>query len=133
MVVYKMINQKPEELSPLVLAYMGDSVYELFVREKVIENNPNLAAHKLHIEAIKYVSAPAQSKSCQTVCLMLDEKEEAVFKRGRNAKSHTAAKNASITDYRRATGLEALFGYLYLKGETHRLYELMDAAFKSAK
>lgn len=124
--------KKPSEYSPLVLAYIGDAVYEVYTRERILSENPDMPAHKLHTENIKYVKADAQSHSVSVVAEILTEEETAVLKRGRNAKSKMSPKNADIVDYRRATGLEALFGYLHLKGEGDRLLELMKMAFENS-
>ena len=121
------------DYAPLSLAYIGDGVYELYVRSRIIKENPNLPAHKLHKEAIKYVKAEAQSRSIEAMLPYLTEAETAQFKRGRNAKSPTSAKNASIVDYRRATGFEALIGFLYINKSDERLNELMTIAFDNAK
>lgn len=121
--------KNPLEYPPLVLAYIGDAVYEVYTRERVLLKNPNMPAHKLHVENIKYVKAHSQSNSASAVEPMLTEEERAVFKRGRNAKSGTTPKNADVLEYRRATGLETLFGYLHLNGEGERLNELMAIAF----
>lgn len=131
MVVYQMMKN-PLEYSPLVLAYMGDAVYEVYTRERLLEENSDMPAHKLHIENIKYVKAGAQSKSVSAIEPILTEEEMNVFKRGRNAKSKAVPKNADIVEYRRATGLEALFGYLHLSGKRERLSELMAIAFDNA-
>ena len=121
------------DYAPLSLAYIGDGVYELYVRSRIIKENPDLPAHKLHKEAIKYVKAEAQSRSIEAMLPYLTEAETAQFKRGRNAKSPTSAKNASIVDYRRATGFEALIGFLYINKSNERLDELMTIAFDNAK
>ena len=121
-----------EQYSPLALAYIGDGVYELYVRTRVIEEHPTMPAHKLHLQTVKYVKAQAQAKSIHNMLELLSDKETAIFKRGRNAKSYTSAKNASITDYRHATGFEALIGYLYITKQTERLNELMKVAFEYA-
>lgn len=132
MVIYQMMKN-PSQYSPLVLAYIGDAVYEVYTRERILSENPDMPAHKLHKENIKYVKAHAQSRSVLEVEKMLTEEEAAVFKRGRNAKSGTSPKNAEILEYRRATGLETLFGYLHLKSEKDRLLELMKTAFENAE
>lgn len=124
--------KKPKQYSPLSLAFVGDAVYEQFVRLKVIEENPDMPASKLYKETVKRVQAHAQSVSMNTVCDMLSEDELEMFKRGRNAKSVTSPKNADITEYRRATGLETLVGYLYMTGDEDRLYEVMTAAYNAA-
>lgn len=125
-------TKKPCQYPPLVLAYIGDGVYEVYVRSRLLAENPELPAHKLHVLAIRRVKAHAQSNSMLTVEPMLSEEEEAVYKRGRNAKSATVPKNADVADYRRATGFEALVGFLYLKGEQNRLEEIMEAAYLHA-
>lgn len=109
--------------SPLTLAYVGDGVYELMVRSH-IAGGENMPVNKLHRLATSYVAACYQSAYLELLLPLLTEQEMEIFKRGRNAKSHTAAKNMSILDYRRATGLEALFGYLHLTGQQQRLEEL---------
>ncbi|MCD8181066.1 MAG: Mini-ribonuclease 3 [Firmicutes bacterium] len=124
--------KKPSQFSPLTLAYIGDGVYELFVRTRVIEEHENLPPHKLHKKTVQYVKAHSQSNSINAMSEYLTEDETAVFKRGRNAKSNTTPKNADIADYRRATGFEALIGFLYLSGETDRLNELMNIAYENA-
>lgn len=124
--------ERPELLSPLVLAYIGDSVYEIFVRNELVLAHRDMPVHKLHVEAVKYVRAHAQSNSIRTLEKMLTEEEETVYKRGRNAKSPTVPKNADVNEYRRATGFESLIGYLYLSGKQERLNDIMRAAFDSA-
>lgn len=125
-------TKKPCQYPPLVLAYVGDSVYEVYVRTRLLAENPDMPAHKLHRLAIRCVKAHAQSNSMIAVEPILTEEEEAVYKRGRNAKSATVPKNADVADYRRATGFEALVGYLYLKGENTRLEKIMEAAYENA-
>ncbi len=121
----------PSILSPLVLAYIGDGVYELYVRNKLIEQFPTTPPSKLHKLSSAHVKAHAQSISMRTLEPMLTEKELSIYKRGRNAKSPTVPKNADVADYRRATGFEALMGYLYLNKEETRLLELMETAFSN--
>ena len=129
-----MINTEKSagQYSPLVLAYIGDAVYELYVRSRVIEENPDMPAYKLHNKTVKYVKAHAQANSIHFMLDMLTEEETSIYKRGRNAKSPTTAKNASLIDYRHATGLEALIGYLYISRNTARLEEIMKAAYDKA-
>ncbi len=122
-------NSKASQYSALVLAYIGDAVYEVFTREKILELNPNMPAHKLHVENVKYVRAKAQSNAMLKIEPILTEAELAVYKRGRNAKSATVPKNADTGEYRRATGFETLIGYLHLSGEKERLKEVMEIAF----
>ena len=116
--------------SPLTLAYIGDAVYDLIVRSVVVER-ANASANKLHQKTTKYVKASAQAAMILALQGELSEEEEAVFKRGRNAKSYTVAKNASMTDYRNATGFEALVGYLYLTGQNARILELVKKGCES--
>lgn len=125
-------NKKPSQFSPLALAYIGDGVYELFVRTKVIEEHENMPANKLHKKTVQYVKAHAQANSIDAMLPHLTENETAVYKRGRNAKSNTTPKNADMADYRKATGFEALIGFLYLSGENERLHELMNIAYENA-
>ena len=123
--VFHCEEQDVRAYSPLTLAYIGDGIYELVIRSVVVER-ANRSANDLHKKTVKYVKAPAQSAMIQVLEQELTEEEEAVYKRGRNAKSYTTAKNASMGDYRRATGFEALMGYLYLTGQTERLLYLVD-------
>lgn len=126
-----MSNQKPSLYSPLVLAYIGDGVYELFVRNKIVEEHPDMQPNKLHLLSIAHVKASAQSYSMTFIEPLLNDDELAIYKRGRNAKSSTVPKNADVAEYRRATGFEALIGYLYLKKNNERLSELMEIAYNS--
>ncbi len=126
------IKKSPSQYSPLALAYIGDGVYELYVRSRVIEENPDMPAHKLHKESVKFVKAHSQSNSIHSIIDMLNEDELAVFKRGRNAKSPTVPKNANLVDYRHATGFEALLGYLYLSQNSERLNQIMKIAYENA-
>lgn len=113
--------------SPLVLAYIGDAIYELILRTVVISKG-NKQVNKLHRETSRYAKAQAQAVMIDTLFPMLTEEEKDIYKRGRNAKSHTTAKNASVIDYRKATGFEALMGYLYLSDNLSRLTELVKEA-----
>lgn len=115
--------------SPLTLAYIGDAVYDLVIRTIVVER-ANRPANKLHKTVVRYVNAGTQAQMIMALEEELTEEEKAVYHRGRNAKSYTSAKNASIADYRKATGLEALFGYLYLQGKMDRLLRLVHRAFE---
>lgn len=110
--------------SPLTLAYIGDAVYEVIIRTVVVER-ANRAANELHKRTVRYVQAGTQAAMIEALLEELTEDEEAVYKRGRNAKSYTVPKNASIQDYRKATGFEALVGYLYLTGQTERMLHLV--------
>lgn len=122
-------NCDVNSLSPLTLAFIGDTVFDLFVRERLIclANRP---VGKLHNEAAKTVNAASQAKAVKKIMESLSPEEVAVFKRGRNSHANHKAKNASEGDYHYATGFEAVFGYLYLKGEIDRLRELFDMIIK---
>lgn len=109
--------------SPLTLAFMGDCVFEIVIRSIVVERG-NRQAGSLHKAKTAVVNAKVQARMIEALMEELTEEERAVYKRGRNAKPHTVAKNASVNDYRKATGLEALFGYLYLNGQEDRILEL---------
>ena len=109
--------------SPLTLAYIGDAIYELVIRTILVEKG-NTQVNKLHQRASKLVKASAQSEIIEKLKPYLTEEEMGIFKRGRNAKSFTMAKNASMSDYRRATGFEALMGYLYLTEQWDRMLDL---------
>lgn len=114
------------EYSPLVLAYIGDSIYDLAVRTMLVER-ANCQVQKLHRHACSLVKASAQAQMMEVLLPLLTEEELQVYKRGRNAKSGTKARNATVRDYRVATGFEALMGYLYLKKDTKRMVDLMCA------
>ena len=113
--------------SPLTLAYIGDAVYEIVIRTIIVEKG-NAPVNKLHHKASSLVKAVAQKEAMERILPLLTKEEEAVYKRGRNAKSYTSAKNASIIDYRIATGFEALMGFLYLTGKNERMLELVKIA-----
>lgn len=116
---------KADTLSPLTLAFTGDAVFSLFIREKLVSdaNRPVGELHKLSVQAVK---ASAQAKAMREIMPLLSEKEMDVFKRGRNAHTSHTPKNQSGCDYHYATGFETLMGYLYLKGETERLKFLLN-------
>ena len=118
--------------SPLTLAYIGDCIYDLIIRSLVV-NKGNKQVNKLHLETSSLVQASTQSLMMRTMQEHLTEEERAIYKRGRNAKSVTPAKNQSVTDYRRATGFEALLGYLYLKKEWKRMLDLVKIGLDSIK
>ena len=111
-------------LSPLTWAYVGDSVYELFIRMYLV-NTTKLKPHKLHIEAIKYVKAKAQADILQKIDKALTDKEKEIVKRGRNAENHHLPKNATVQEYMHSTGFEALIGYLYLTKQDERLQDIL--------
>lgn len=118
------MKEKYDNYSPLVLAYIGDAVFELYVRKMLVEKG-NMPVDRLHKMATGYVSAAAQSEAFKRLEENLTELEMSIYKRGRNTKS-TVPKNADMAQYRMATGLEALVGYIYLKGGKDRLDEIMS-------
>ncbi|MGX7201625.1 Mini-ribonuclease 3 [Enterococcus plantarum] len=119
------------QLNGLALAYVGDAIYEIYIRDYLVEQGQT-KPNTLHRMATHYVSAKAQAFLIQEMLeeKLLSENEELMYKRGRNAKSHTSAKNADITTYRIATGFESLMGYLHLTKQTERLKELIDWCIK---
>ena len=110
--------------SPLTFAFIGDAVYEVVIRTMIVDE-ANRSANDLHKESSNYAKASTQAKLSEILMDDFDEEEFAVFKRGRNAKINTKAKNASLSDYKKATGFEAVIGYLYLEGKTDRMLELI--------
>ena len=116
--------------SPLTLAYIGDAVYDLWIRTYIVAGG-QVSPDKLHKRATKYVSAVAQAKIVTAIEKELTEDEADMLRRGRNAKPHTTAKNASVADYHTATGLECLIGYLYLKGDTDRITRIIGEGIKA--
>ena len=118
--------------SPLSLAYLGDTIYDMVFRTIVV-GGCNMAAHKYHKKVCSYVSAVAQSNMVALIQDEFTEQEMAIYKRGRNAKPYNKAKNASAIDYQRATGLEALVGYLYLSDNIDRIYELLQLGLSKMK
>ena len=115
--------------SPLTLAYIGDAVYDLMIRTLVVSQG-NCKPQKLHSKAVRYVSAKAQARIVDSIFETLNEEELAVYKRGQNSKPHTKAKNAGLEEYLKATGFEALLGYLYLTNKYERLFELVATSIK---
>ena len=120
-------------LNPLQLALIGDGVFEIFIRNYILTQNTALSANKIHVKAIRYVKAKSQSDIMHEIEEFLNEEEEAVYKRGRNAKSPTVPKNADVRDYRMATGFEALIGYLYLIGHKERLEFIFNKSIEIIK
>jgi ribonuclease-3 family protein len=114
------------QLSPITLAFVGDAVYSLYVREKVVALSDHKPADLQKITSA-VVSAHGQSTLVERIESLFTEEEEAIFHRGRNAKKATKSKNASVAEYNRSTGLEAVFGYLYLTGQHDRLRYLIEA------
>lgn len=111
---------KVEAMSPLTWAYVGDSIYEAYVRTYLVETT-NLKPHKLHVNAIKYVKAKAQAEILKKIHDSLTEKEQEIVRRARNTQNHHVAKNADPADYMYSTAFEGLIGYLYLSNQKERL------------
>lgn len=123
--------ESPKLYSPLALAFLGDAVFEILVRERLVLKG-NAPVNSLHQQSIRYVCAQAQSRAVDVLLPLLTPEEEEIFRRGRNA-SVNVPKSASTGEYHRATGLEALFGFLYLKGEQDRIQCLFDAVWEQGE
>lgn len=123
--MFTLDKKDANQYSPLTLAFLGDAVYEQLVRERLVLT-ANMPVKKLHTEAVEKVRAAYQSKAVDIIMPVLTEEELSVFKRGRNATGNTVPKSSNPVEYRRATALEALFGYLYLIGNSERIVELFD-------
>ena len=125
-----MVLDKVDEarlMQPAVLAFLGDAVFDLFIRERLIRMKKG-TSHQLHIYAIDYVKAASQAKVSKTIMDSFTEDEAYIFRRGRNAKSTTVPKNADVQDYKYATAFEAVLGFLYLTDQPERLNSLMEQA-----
>lgn len=122
----KDINQ----ISPLTWAYVGDCVFELYIRTNLV-NTTNLKPHDLHIRAISFVKAKSQAKMLENITEFLTDEEKDIVRRGRNAENHHLPKNANIQEYMYSTAFEALIGYLYLSKKTKRVEEIIEMAIKS--
>ena len=114
-----------DTMQPLIWAYVGDSVYELYIRTH-LTNTTKLKPHKLHIESIKYVKAKAQADLLEKIMDNLTEEEKEIVRRGRNAENHHLPKNATVQEYMYSTAFEALIGYLYLTKQDERLKEILS-------
>ena len=126
----ELIERKKEEmdvnmLSPLVWAYVGDSVYEVYIRTNLV-NKTNLKPHKLNIESIKYVKAQAQAELLKKIQVDLTKEEQDIVRRARNTQNHHLPKNCNVQDYMYSTAFEALIGYLYLTKQNSRLKEILE-------
>ena len=137
--LFEIIRKKMElkeinvnDYSPLTLAYIGDGIYEIVVRT-IIVDEANRQVNKIHKASSQLVKAQSQAKMIHLIMDMLTEEEKSIYKRGRNAKAVTRAKNASMSDYRVATGFEALMGWLYLSGQSDRMMELMKTGIELFK
>ena len=118
-------NIDVDTMSPLTWAYIGDAVYELYIRTKLV-NETHMKPHALHIESIKYVKADAQVKLLHKIEKELNDDEKNIVRRGRNAENHHVPKNATVEEYSYATAFEALIGYLYLTKKDERLKEILQ-------
>lgn len=112
-------------MSPLVWAYVGDAVYELYIRNYLV-NTTKLKPHKLHIQSIQYVKASAQAKILENLMPILTNEEQDIVRRGRNTQNHHLPKNANVTEYMYSTAFEALIGYLFLTDQEQRLKEILE-------
>ena len=128
----RLTKTQAKALGGLTLAFFGDSVYEVLVRERIVMGG-TLPVDALHKKAVKKVNAGFQSKAVEVIEPMLSEEELEIFKRGRNATGNNVPRSSNPKDYRRATGFEALFGYLYLIGESDRINELFEAVMSIAE
>ena len=122
--ITKRTKEEVALMSPLTWAYIGDAVYELYIRNKLI-NETNMKPHKLHIEAIKYVKAKSQAAKLNEIFDSLTEEEQDIVRRGRNTQNHHVPKNSSVEEYMKSTAFEALIGYLYLTEQQERLKEIL--------
>lgn len=118
------------QISPLTWAYVGDCVFELYIRTNLV-NTTNLKPHDLHIRAISFVKARSQAKMLENITEFLTDEEKDIVRRGRNAENHHLPKNANIQEYMYSTAFEALIGYLYLSKKTKRVEEIIEMAIKS--
>jgi len=125
----KFSSNEARQLNPLVLAYIGDAVYEVFVRTYCIDINRDMLVHKLHLKVVSFVKARAQSEFMKEIEGLLTEEEMAIFKRGRNTKS-SVPKNADVQEYRLATGFEAVIGYLYITEQSERLNYILEQVIR---
>ncbi|MBC8079993.1 MAG: ribonuclease III [Gorillibacterium sp.] len=116
--------KEPNLMGPLALAFIGDAVYDLFVRQ-FVASQPNHRPHHLHMECTRYVSAKAQAKALERLMPLLSEEELNMVRRGRNAKSGSVPKNTDVLVYRHSTAFECLIGYLYYQQKFTRLHEIM--------
>lgn len=127
---FQLPRQDIRTYSPLALAYIGDGIYELYIRTIVVGRG-NRQASKLHHAASRLVKAPTQALMAEALEAEFTPEEEAVYRRGRNAKSYTTAKNATTGQYRKATGFEAVMGYLYLTGQYIRMIDLIKMGLEA--
>ena len=124
--------EQVNQMSPLTWAYVGDAVYELWIRTHLVDTT-NLKPNKLHVESIQFVKAKAQADILEQIENDLTEQEKEIVRRGRNTQTHHIAKNASMQDYMYATAFEALIGYLYLTKQEHRLQEIWNKILEKTR
>ena len=127
-----MTPAEAKALGGLTLAFFGDSVYEVYVREQIVKLG-TMPVDKLHKKAVQYVNAGFQSYAYDIIAELLTEEETEIFKRGRNATGNNVPRSSNPKDYRRATGMEALFGYLYLTGQNDRIKERFEKIYTSER
>ena len=118
------------EISPITLAYIGDAVYELYIRSLLVKATPKKNVNEINKETISYVKAKAQSETLHSIMDTLTEEEKEVVRRGRNAKSGTVPKNANLNEYKHATAFECLIGYMYVKKEYDRLFDIVKKSIE---
>lgn len=126
----KFTTEQAKLLNPLVLALVGDAVYEVFIRSYLVEKHRDMNAHKIHVKAVAHVKAHGQSEYMKLIIEDLNEEELSIFKRARNSKSGSTPKNADLNEYKWATGFEALVGYLYLSEKNERLNCIFEKIIK---
>ena len=126
----KFTTEQAKLLNPLVLALVGDAVYEVFIRTYLVEKYRDMNAHKIHVKAVEHVKAHAQSEYMKFIIEDLSAEELSIFKRARNSKSGSTPKNADLNEYKWATGFEALVGYLYLSEMNERLNCIFEKIIK---
>ena len=129
----KLSENEVRLLNPITLAYVGDCIYEMYIRKYIVFNTKDKRGKNLHKLSIKFANAKSQSQFLEDIKDILTEEELEIVRRGRNCKTGHVPKNASVIDYKRATALEALIGYLYLLGKDERVEEIMDKILEKAE
>lgn len=129
--IEKLTEDEARQINPLNLAFIGDTVWEAFIRDQIFPQYMGHSASVLHKVCVQFVRAEAQSDAIEALLDELSDEEIRIFKRGRNQKSGHVPRNAILADYRRATGFEALMGFLYVTGQTDRLNQLMALSFEA--
>ena len=129
LIIINKTEQDINQLSPLTWAYVGDCVFELYIRTYLVDST-NLKPHKLHIESIKYVKASSQAEMLKNIYEDLTDEEKDIVRRGRNAENHHLPKHSNVQEYMYSTAFEALIGYLYLCGNTARVKQIIEKSLK---